>query len=128
MDQMWRERFKGLVVIGIFLLCALVIGQYYASHKEKLAEGIKNFTPAGLEQKVLGVVSKIAGSKSDDQLREEFAAPVKEIEKKANELLEEIKGLPQAQAEVAKKQLYENICAPLLTEPALEATAEAEEE
>ena len=119
---MWRERLKGLVVLGIVLAGALVLVSYFSENRDKLTMGLLRIDPVSIEEKVLGVFSRLVGSASDEELREEFSAPVKEVEQKANELIEEIKNLPQAQAEVVKKQLLKTVC-----EPESEATDETQE-
>lgn len=95
----------------------------FSSRRPQLDLSSIDLSPAAIEAKVLGVFSRLAGSTSDEELREEFGAPVKEVEQKANELIEEIKNLPQEQAEVVKKQLLKTVC-----QPAPEATEVAEEE
>ncbi|MCJ7827547.1 hypothetical protein MUP65_00165 [Patescibacteria group bacterium] len=117
---------KGLVVIVIFIIGTLVAVRYYTSHQQDFNSGSLNLSPAALEEKVLGVFNKIVGSQDEQQLREEFAAPVKEIERKANELIEEIKNLPQDQAEVVKNQLLRTVCEPTPSAESTEASQPAQ--
>ena len=111
---MWIDRITGLVVILLVGLVVFGLGQALARSRGN-SSGLKmEFSPLKIEEKVLGVISKFRRGEDGEALSEELSQPAREVEKKANELIEEIKGLPQEQVEVVKERLYKQVCEEVL--------------
>lgn len=113
---MWQDRLKGLVVIFLFALLIGGLVRFVSSRQEELSQNKIDFSPAVLEEKVLGVVSQIKRRVSGEPLPQDVSDPGQIVEEKATELIDSLKKLPQEQAEAVKNRLLRQICEEVLSE------------
>ena len=93
---MWIKRVKRLLVIALAALVTVYGVRHIAAHQEEISRKISGISMAEIERNVLGAVSRIGRKDKDKERPEEKDQPALEIvEKKAEELIEEIKKLPQ---------------------------------
>jgi len=112
---MWGERVRGVLIIIFSALIALGVVRYLVTHQEELAKSASDLTPAKIEKNILGTISRLGGG-DQEASEEETNLPVQIIEEKAGELIEEIKKLPQEQAEVVKKRVLKEVCEEVMEE------------
>jgi hypothetical protein len=116
---MWSQRVKGLIVILVIGFLTLGAVRYLTTNQKALVQGIADFSPEKAAKSILGAVSQLgkrgSGSSSDNQSEKEgvLAEPIRNVEKKATELLEEIKKLPGDQLETVKGRVLEQVCGEL---------------
>ncbi|HUW22103.1 MAG TPA: hypothetical protein VMW41_05580 [Candidatus Bathyarchaeia archaeon] len=116
---MWGQRLRGLFIIILSGLLAFGVVRYLAAKKNESNGLSLRFSPAVIEEKVLGVMSRIQRINQRDsavEIGEEASRSVQIIEQKSRELIEELKKLPQKQIEIIKKQLFKQVCEEIVEE------------
>lgn len=113
---MWPERIKGLLVIAILGFLSFGLVRFLTAHREEIVRGKLDFSPQGLEQQVLGVVNQVRKKSQGETPEEDLTQPIQSVEQKADDLINEIKNLPQEQAEVVKTRVLKEICGELMEE------------
>lgn len=101
----------GLIVFGL--------AHYLTSHRNEISQVDFKVSPAKMEERILGTISRLSGKKEEEI---NLKGPVEAIEQQAGELINQIKQLPQEQMEIVKERVVNQMCAGLIEEKAKEAT------
>jgi hypothetical protein len=107
---MWQERFRGILIIFVAGLVALVVVRYLTGHQQELVQGVVDLSPETVQEKILGAVSYLQKRAQGEEVTEVAIDPMKIVEEKAGELLDEVKKLPEEQIDQAKKRIFGPIC------------------